>query len=54
MCSTNEFKSLKVPDNILNIYNADATVSDRSIVEDERRSSYFTEEGEEIEVKSAV
>ncbi|KAH0951643.1 hypothetical protein HN011_011092 [Eciton burchellii] len=53
MRSTNEFKSLKTPDNIPNISNADTSVFDKSIVEDERKSPYFTEEGEKIEVKSA-
>jgi hypothetical protein len=54
MRSTNEFKSLKTPDNIPNISNADTSVFDKSIVEDERKSPYFTKEGEKIEVKSAV
>jgi len=52
MCSTNEFK--KTPDNISNTYNADTTVFGKSIIEDERKSCYFTEKEEEIEVKSAV
>ncbi|EZA58291.1 hypothetical protein X777_01248 [Ooceraea biroi] len=49
MCSANEFKSPKTPSNISSIlYRADSTVP--VVEENERKSSYFTQEEQETEV----